>query len=260
MFSCLNRPEFHHSRFYFQINTTRQSCFEGQDDGGISNEHILKAYKTIADSKHICQKNVGKPWKTIDSNIFYRKTWVGHSDFIAHTARRVPQPNQSRSGARWRSNSPRPQGRPNDPMKILLIQNPCGKYDKIRRDVEGFLVNFQAFDELFLSKFLPSKFIWSHSRFHSIFTLWDHQKPGFSEFLQKMWRCWFSHDFHGTKHGEPFLLIFSFFLPQLPATPPYSADSAKPCRAAAGRVCAKRLELFGENLGFYQRKWGFNMI
>ena len=65
-------------------------------------------------------------------------------------------------------------------------------------------------------------------------------KPGFPEFLQRMWL------FHGFSHDF-----------QLPAAPPYSADSAKPCRAAAGRVCAKRLEQQkGRKIGILPEKVG----
>ena len=128
--------------------------------------------------------------------------------------RRVPQPNQSR-GARWRSNSRWPQGMTQIyPMKILLIQKTWGKYDKIRRDVvSGFLVNFQAFVELFLSIFQNFSYQNSYDPIldsiqHSLYEI---IKNRVSQSFSK--ECGFSHDF------------------QLPAAPPYSADSAKtmPC-------------------------------
>ena len=71
-----------------------------------------------------------------------------------------------------------------DPKNLRKIwQNQTWRGFRLFGQFSGFcwivLINF--------SKFLLSKFIWSHSRFHSTFTLWDHQKPGFSEFLQRMW-------------------------------------------------------------------------
>jgi len=98
--------------------------------------------------------------------------------------------------------------------------------------VSGFLVNFQAFVELFLSIFQNFSYQNSYDPIldsiqHSLYEI---IKNRVSQSFSK--ECGFSHGF-----SHDF---------QLPAAPPYSADSAKPCRAAAGRVCAKRLE---------QQKW-----